>query len=73
VAGKTGTAEVPPFQPFSWFAAMAPVQHPRFVVVSLVEQGGHGSDTSAPIVRRILEGLFGQALTGNTHTSTQKD
>jgi penicillin-binding protein 2 len=73
VAGKTGTAEVPPFQPFSWFAAMAPVQHPRFVVVSLVEQGGHGSDTSAPIVRRILEGLFGEALTGTPHTSTQKD
>jgi penicillin-binding protein 2 len=52
---------------------MAPVQHPRFVVVSLVEQGGHGSDTSAPIVRRILEGLFGQSLTTTSHTSTQKD
>jgi penicillin-binding protein 2 len=73
VAGKTGTAEVPPFQPFSWFAAMAPVQHPRFVVVSLVEQGGHGSDTSAPIVRRVLEGLYGETLTGTIHTTTQKD
>jgi penicillin-binding protein 2 len=73
VAGKTGTAEIPGRQPYSWFAAMAPVQHPRFVVVSLVEQGGHGADTSAPIVRRILEGLFGQKLTGTIHTSTQKD
>ena len=73
VAGKTGTAEIPGRQPYSWFAAMAPVQHPRFVVVSLVEQGGHGADTSAPIVRRILEGLFGENLTGTTHTSTQKD
>jgi penicillin-binding protein 2 len=73
VAGKTGTAEVPPFQPYSWFAAMAPVQHPRFVVVSLVEQGGHGSDTSAPVVRRILEGLFGQELSSTPHTATEKD
>jgi hypothetical protein len=24
-----------------------------------VEQGGHGSTTAAPMVRRILEGLFG--------------
>jgi penicillin-binding protein 2 len=73
VAGKTGTAEVPPFQPYSWFGAMAPVQHPRFVVVALVEQGGHGSDTAAPIVRRILEGLFGKKLSGTIHTATQKD
>jgi hypothetical protein len=25
----------------------------------MVEQGGHGATTAAPIVRRILEGLFG--------------
>jgi penicillin-binding protein 2 len=58
VAGKTGTAEVSPFVPYSWFAAMAPVDHPKYVVVALVEQGGHGSQTAAPVVRRILEGLF---------------
>jgi penicillin-binding protein 2 len=59
VAGKTGTADVIPQQPYSWFAAMAPADHPRYVVVCMVEQGGHGSTTAAPIVRRILEGLFG--------------
>lgn len=58
VAGKTGTAEVPPFQPFSWFAAMAPAPHPKYVVVCYVEQAGHGSQTAAPVVRRILEGLY---------------
>ncbi|MDP9342304.1 MAG: penicillin-binding protein 2 [Actinomycetota bacterium] len=62
VAGKTGTAEVSPFVPYSWFAAMAPVDHPKYVVVALVEQGGHGSQTAAPVVRRILEGLYGLPL-----------
>jgi penicillin-binding protein 2 len=58
VAAKTGTAEVPPFEDYSWFAAMAPADHPQYVVVVMVEQGGHGSQTAAPITRRILEGLF---------------
>lgn len=64
VAGKTGTAEVEPFQDYSWFAAMAPVEDPQYVVVVLVEQGGHGSTTAAPIVRSIIEGLFGLPHTG---------
>jgi len=59
VAGKTGTADIPPRQPISWFAAIAPANNPRYVVVAMVEQGGHGATTAAPIVRRILEGLFG--------------
>ncbi len=60
VAGKTGTADVaPPKQPTSWFAAMTPANDPQYVVVAMVEQAGHGSETAAPIVRRILEGLFG--------------
>jgi penicillin-binding protein 2 len=58
VAGKTGTADITGKQPFSWFAAMAPANNPKYVVVVMVEQGGHGSTTAAPIVRRILEGLF---------------
>jgi penicillin-binding protein 2 len=59
VAGKTGTADIIPKQPYSWFAAMAPADNPKYVVVAMVEQGGHGSTTAAPIVRRVLEGLFG--------------
>jgi penicillin-binding protein 2 len=59
VAGKTGTADIIPLQPTSWFAAMAPANDPKYVVIAMVEQGGHGATTAAPIVRRILEGLFG--------------
>ncbi len=58
VAAKTGTAEVHGKQPHSWFAAFAPANDPEFVVVAVVEEGGHGSQVAAPIVRRVLEGLL---------------
>ncbi|MPZ72157.1 MAG: penicillin-binding protein 2 [Nitriliruptorales bacterium] len=58
VAGKTGTAEFRPKQPFAWFAAYAPAKKPEYVVVAMVEEGGGGSLNAAPIVRRILEGLL---------------
>jgi penicillin-binding protein 2 len=67
VAGKTGTAEVktsPPKQDFSWFAAMTEANGERHVVVVLVEQGGHGSTTAAPVARRIIEGLYGLDFSG---------
>lgn len=62
VAGKTGTAEVVIDgidTNHSWFAAFAPIDDPKIVVVAMVEEGGHGSETAAPIVRRVLEGFFG--------------
>jgi penicillin-binding protein 2 len=64
LAGKTGTAELKPKQPFAWFAAYGPVgaggpDDPQYVVVALVEEGGGGSETAAPIVKRIFEGLLG--------------
>jgi penicillin-binding protein 2 len=58
VAGKTGTSEVAGKQPHSWFAAFAPADDPQFVVVAVIEEGGHGSQVAAPIVRRVLEGLL---------------
>ncbi len=59
VAGKTGTAEVFNRQDNSWFAAMTEAGGERHVVVVLVEQGGHGSTTAAPIARNIIEGIYG--------------
>ena len=63
VAGKTGTAQVPPKQDYSWFAAMTEAGGDKHVVVVLVEQGGHGATTAAPIARNIIEGLYGLPLT----------
>lgn len=59
VAGKTGTAEVQGKQPCAWFACYAPANDPRYVVVVMVEEGGHGGLVAAPIARHILEYIFG--------------
>ncbi len=67
VAGKTGTAQVFGQQDYSWFAAMTQAQGKQYVVVALVEQGGHGSTTAAPIVRRVIEGLYGLTNTQFTY------
>lgn len=61
VAAKTGTAElqtVPPKLPYAWFVAYAPADNPRYLVVVMLEEAGHGSESAAPIARRILEAAF---------------
>ena len=40
-------------------AAMTAAGGREHVVVVLVEQGGHGATTAAPIARHIIEGLYG--------------
>ena len=60
VMGKTGTAERPPWQDTSWFAAMVgPVEAPEYVVVTMVEQGGFGGQVAAPITRDVIERIEG--------------
>ena len=64
VAGKTGTADLPPKAPFAWFTSYAPVGSPKYVVVVMVEQGGHGGESAAPVARVVYEKLFGLPTTG---------
>jgi len=59
VAGKTGTAEVAGKQPCAWFACYAPASDPQYVVLVMIEEGGHGGMVAAPVARRILEHIFG--------------
>lgn len=54
-AGKTGTAEVAGQKPHAWFAGFFPWDHPRYVLVVVVENGGTGSSVAAPIFRQIAE------------------
>ena len=63
VAGKTGTADLPPQAPFAWFASYAPAGAPEYVVVVMVEQGGHGGESAAPVARAIYQKLFGLPAT----------
>ncbi len=58
VAGKTGTAEAPPGGDHSWYASYAPAGRPRAVVVVLVEHGGFGAETAAPVAREIWSAFF---------------
>lgn len=61
VAGKTGTAQAADRghkDNVGWLACFAPYDHPKYVVVVMVqvgESGGHGGETAGPIASRILE------------------
>jgi penicillin-binding protein 2 len=57
VAGKTGTAQVQGKSSTSWFVGMTPAGAPQYVVLAVVEEGGYGSGTAAPIVHRIMQQL----------------
>ena len=74
VSGKTGTAqvvgmkasdEIDPeeeipysFRDHAWFVAFAPYEKPEVAVSVIIEHGGHGGTTAAPIARKILETYF---------------
>jgi len=69
-AGKTGTAQVialkenekydekkvsERFRDHALFIAFAPAEAPKIALGILVENGGHGSSTAAPIARQVLD------------------
>jgi penicillin-binding protein 2 len=60
VAGKTGTAERPPYEDQSWYVVLAPYPDPEIVVAVTFEQGGFGADTAAPAALKILSEHFGE-------------
>jgi penicillin-binding protein A len=67
VAGKTGTAQLDEGMPHSWFAGFAPYDGDRaksiaFAVV--VEHGGYGGTTAAPIARAIVDAAAQLGLVG---------
>lgn len=59
ICGKTGTAEVKEgrrlVDKITWFASYGPYQQARYAVVVMVESGGSGGGTCAPVARRIYE------------------
>ncbi len=61
VCGKTGTAEVKKgrvlVDKITWFVAFAPFESPRYAVVVLVESGGSGGRTCAPVARQIFQAI----------------
>ncbi len=75
VAGKTGTTQVAgkkklrarkkgdeiPYhlRDHAWFTCYAPAERPEIAVTVLVEHGGHGGSTAAPVARKVLARYFG--------------
>lgn len=70
MAGKTGTAQVIAIKQgekydaskinerhrdHAWFIAFAPAEQPKIALVVLVENGGHGGSTAAPIARKVMD------------------
>ena len=61
IAGKTGTAEVGKKgegHKNTWMIAFAPYDAPRYAVAILVEEGVSGGSTVAPLLQKIMQGLF---------------
>lgn len=58
IAGKTSTAENPHGDDHGWFVAYGPYDNPTIAIAVIVEQGGFGSDSAAPIARKIMEAAF---------------
>ena len=58
IAGKTGTAERPPYGDQSWYVAVAPYDDPKYVVAVTIEEGGFGADAAAPATLEILNELL---------------
>lgn len=58
IAGKTSTAENPHGDDHGWFVAYGPYDDPTIAIAVVVEQGGYGSDSAAPIARKIMEAAF---------------
>lgn len=55
-AGKTGSAEFDKQkETHAWFAGYAPADSPKIAVCVLVEEGGSGGQTAAPIARQLFD------------------
>ncbi len=79
IAGKTGTAQVTKliartkniqsipykFRDHAWFAGFAPYDDPKIVVVVIVEHGGFGASSAAPVAREIFKAYLGASPDGS--------
>jgi penicillin-binding protein 2 len=69
IAGKTGTAQVPPLKDFAWFVGYAPANDPKIVLAIVIEEGEHGS-SAAKVATKLMERYLKTRL---TLTSTPTD
>jgi penicillin-binding protein 2 len=73
VAGKTGTVErleKGVYVDDSVFVCFAPLENPKIAIAVVVQKGNWGSETAAPIARRLLMQYFGQQKPAPRQTPT---
>ena len=64
VGGKTGTAQNSGDKNnTSWFVGVDSISNPRYIIATVVEEGGSGSAIAAPITRRVIQSLRGMEIT----------
>jgi penicillin-binding protein 2 len=61
VEGKTGTAENPTGVDHAWYVGYAPADDPKILVAVVVERGGQGANSAAPVVCRTIGSYLGFA------------
>ena len=62
--GKTGTAQNPGDRNnTSWFVGIDSISNPKYIIVTVIDEGGSGSAIAAPVTRRIIQSLRGLELT----------
>ena len=83
--GKTGTAQVyslrggryvagqvkERLRDHSWYVAFAPVDTPKIVVAVMVENGGFGAQSAAPIARQVFDYYLTGAVPGGPAPETE--
>ena len=48
----------------TWFASFGPYESPRYAVVVMVESGGSGGGTCAPVARAVYQALLDREKSG---------
>lgn len=77
VAGKTGTAQVYKHsagvdsdklpkaeRDHAWFVGYAPAENPTIAFAVVIEHGGHGGASAAPVVQQVLDVFFDRETVG---------
>lgn len=72
VAGKTGTAQVTGKDDMALFVGFAPAEKPKYAVVVVIEEGGHGGSVAGPAARQILAACLGQKIEHVTATDASR-
>ena len=64
IGGKTGTAQnAGDKNNTSWFVGVDSISNPKYIIATVVDEGGSGSAVAAPVSRRIIQHLLEYELT----------